>query len=76
MDPHVQGSDPARLPTNEGNKSGIKIPGGMGASSMSNGTGNNNDADLPGGDTTGGGGSSGSSKGSSSGSSSGGGAGG
>lgn len=59
IDPRVQGSDPARqgADVDTQTKKGISIGGGT---SMSNGTGNNNDADLPGGDTTNGGGSKGS----------------
>ena len=61
IDPRVQGSDPARQGSDVDTqtKKGISIGGGSGTS-LSNGTGNNNDADLPGGDTTSGGGSKGS----------------
>jgi hypothetical protein len=59
IDPRVQGSDPARQGSDVDTqtKKGISIGG---STSMSNGTGNNDDADLPGGDTTNGGGSKGS----------------
>lgn len=75
MDPRTQGSDIERQGTDmDKGDPATGIRRGMNTGSMSNGTGGGNDADLPGGDTTGAG--SGNTKGSSGSSSSAGGAGG
>jgi hypothetical protein len=75
-DPRTQGNDVQRQGVDADSGNGaMGIRRGMNTGSMSNGTGGNNDADLPGGNS-GSGGSSGTSKGSAGSSSSAGGAGG
>jgi len=77
VDPRTQGNDTQRqgVDTDPGNGA-MGIRRGMNTGSMSNGTGGNNDADLPGGSTSGSGSTGSNSKGSSGSSSSAGGAGG